>query len=183
MSFTPRTHLAPHLVLNINLKKKFVKKVVLYIVISEQGVSEPFFLTSGLAVNQEVYEKQCLKKHLVPFIKKYYQDGNFVFWPDKASSHYAKKTVEFLNKENITFVPKEHNPTNLPQCRPVEDFFGELSSLVYNKGWRAKTTKQLKTRIRKCLREMDTIGVQTACSNIARKLRAVADNGPYSQNH
>lgn len=104
---------------------------MLYIAVSEQGASEPFFLASGLAINQEIYEKQCLKKHLVPFMKKYHQDGNFVFWPDKSSSHYAKKTVEFLNNENIRFVPKEHNPKNLPQCRPIEDFFGELNSLVY----------------------------------------------------
>ena len=30
----------------------------------------------------------------------------------------------------IPFVPKNKNPTNLPQCRPVEDFFGQVYKSV-----------------------------------------------------
>ena len=96
--------------------------------------------------------------------------------------HITKKTISFLQK-NITFVPKEHNPTNMPQCHPVKDFFGELSSLVYKKRWKAKSIKQLKGRIKKCLKTMDTIGVQQACTRIRTKLRSVADNGPYCENY
>lgn len=164
-------------------KKKFEPKVMLYIAVSCNGVSEPYFKPSGLAINQEIYRKECLAKILIPFVQKHHADDAYVFWPDKASSHYAKKTIEFLETKNIQFVPKERNPTNLPQCRPIEDFFGQLSSLVYNKGWKAESIKQLKTRIRKCLKEMDTTGVQRACSKIRTKLRAVADNGPFDQNH
>ncbi len=164
-------------------KKKFEAKVMLYIAVSNNGVSEAYFKPSGLAINQDVYTKECLAKILIPFIRKYHADDAYVFWPDKASSHYAKKTIEFLNNQNIRFVPKQRNPTNLPQCRPIEDFFGELSSLVYSKGWKAKSIKQLKTRIRKCLKEMNTTGVQRACSKIRTKLRAVADKGPFDQNH
>lgn len=164
-------------------KKKFEPKVMLYVAVSNKGVSEPYFKPSGLAINQEIYQKECLSKILIPFIQKYHTDDDYVFWPDKASSHYAKKTIEFLTNKNIAFVPKERNPTNLPQCRPVEDFFGQLSSLVYKKGWKANSIKQLKTRIKKCLKEVDTTGVQRACSNIRTKLRAVADHGPFDQNH
>ena len=70
-----------------------------------------------------------------------------------------KKTISFLRNKNITFVPMEHNPTNLPQYRPVEDSFSELRSLVYKKGWKAKSIKQLKGIIKKCLKTMDTSGV------------------------
>lgn len=105
-------------------KKKFEAKVMLYIAVSDRGVSEPYFKPSGLAINQEIYQKECLAKILVPFIEKHHNDGNYVFWPDKASSHYAKKTIQFLNDAKIPFVPEERNPTNFPQCRPIEDFFG-----------------------------------------------------------
>lgn len=169
--------------IKFKFKKKFEPKVMLYIAVSSEGVSEPYFKPSGLAINQEIYINECLSKHLIPFIQKHHTNDDYVFWPDKASSHYANKTMDFLRSKNIPFVPKCRNPTNLPQCRPVEDFFGQLSSLVYSKGWKAKSIKQLKTRMKKCLKEIDTTGVQRACSMIRTKLRSVADKGPYVQNH
>ena len=54
--------------------------------ISEKGFSKPWFKPSGLAINEDVYQNECLKKILIPFLQKHH-----VFWPDKASSHYAKK--------------------------------------------------------------------------------------------
>lgn len=44
------------------------------------------------------------------------------------------------NRKNIVF-PKGSDPTNLRWCRSIEDFLGRLSSLVYNKGWEAKSIK------------------------------------------
>jgi len=83
-----------------------------------------------------------------PFIRDNYSEGDYLFWPDKASSHYAKTVVDFLRGEHIAFVEKEDNPTNLPQARPIEDFFGYLDQLVYHKGWTAKNTDQLIRRVK-----------------------------------
>lgn len=165
------------------IKKKFEPKVMLYIAVSEKGISEPYFKPSGLAINQEVYQTCCLEKILLPFINKHHSNDDFVFWPDKASSHYAKSTLQFLRAKNIPFVPKDRNPTNLPQCRPIEDFFGQLRSVIYRNGWKAENTKQLTRRIKKCLKEIDTTGVQSNCGRIFSKLRNVADHGPYSEIH
>src|SRR5207244_2280276 len=99
-------------------------------------------------------------------------------WPDKATSHYAENTVKFLTQQNIKFVPKFYNPTNLPQCRPIEDIWGQLSTLVYSGGWSTKSFKALKSRITKCFRKIDfTPGLQ-AFSNIRKNLRKVYRNGP-----
>lgn len=165
------------------MKKKFEPKVMLYIAVSCEGISEPYFKENGLAINQETYQNECLAKILIPFIRKFHYNDEFVFWPDKASSHYAKKTIEFLNTQNIPFVPKMNNPTNVPQCRPIEDFFGYLSALVYENGWHAKSIKQLKRKIKTCIKKMNTSGIQRACSSIRTKLRKVADYGPYVANH
>ena len=143
----------------------------------------PWFKPSGLAINQDVYQNECLKKILIPFLQKHHADGQYVFWPDKASSHYAKKTQSFLNTHSIPFVPKNHNPTNLPQCRPIEDFFGVLSSLVYKNNWRATNCKQLIGRIKRCIRKVDMKAVQRSCSDIKRKLRRTSDYGPFSNVH
>ena len=152
---------------------------MLYIVISDRGISKPWFKPSGLAISQRVYQEECLEKILLPFLKKHHADGKYVFWPDKAFSYYAKKPLEYFEWKQIPYVPKERNPTNLPQCRPIEDFFGSLSALVYKNNWRAKGTKQLTTRIRK----MDASAVQRSCERIATKLRRTADQGPFSTIH
>ena len=138
-----------------------------YIAISDRGISKPWFKPSGLAINQQVYQEEYLEKILVPFLMEHHADGKYVFWPDKASSHYAKKTLEYLQQKKILYVPKERNSTNLTQCRPIEDFFSSLSALMYKNNWRAKDTKQLITRIRK----MDVSAVQRSCESIATKLR------------
>ena len=62
---------------------------MVWIAISPSGMSKPLFLKSGFAVNQHVYHKQCLEDRLLPFINKYHSDGNYVFWPDLSTSHYA----------------------------------------------------------------------------------------------
>ena len=35
-------------------------------------------------------------KKLIPFIKDNYPDQQYTFWPDLASSHYAKATAQLL---------------------------------------------------------------------------------------
>ena len=136
-------------------KVKFEKKLLFYIAISEKGKSKFKIFPSGMAINQKVYQDECIKKCLIPFIDKYHSDDNYVFWPDKASSHYAKNTINLLNEEFVEFVEKIHNPTNLPQCRPIEDFFGYLSSIVYENGWSAENLSELEKKIRLSIRKID----------------------------
>lgn len=164
-------------------KKKFEQKVMLYIAVSDKGVSAPFFKTSKLAVYQDVYKNDCLRPILIPFIKKYHKIDKYVFWPDKASSHYARCVVDFLTAENVPFVPKSRNPTNLPQCRPIEDFFGQLAQMVYKGNWKADNVSKLINRIKFCLRKMDMSGVQRACQHIRKNLRTVSEKGPFSRVH
>ena len=57
-------------------------------------------------------------------------------------------------------MPREANPPNVPQLRPVEDFWGILKGLVYKAGWEATTERQLKQRVRKCLRDIDLGPIQ-----------------------
>ena len=69
-----------------------------------------------------MYLKNCIKKRLIPFINAHHSDGNYVFWPDLASSHYVKSVVIYLNEEKVNFIQKFENPQNIPEARPIEDF-------------------------------------------------------------
>jgi hypothetical protein len=87
-------------------KKKFDKKVLVWIAISSRGLSEPFIAErQGFAINANIYINECVKKRLIKFINKRHSDGNYLFWPDLASAHYAKDTIEtFDQKPNLAFV-------------------------------------------------------------------------------
>ena len=96
--------------------------MLVWIAISPRGFSRMLFFKSSLAVNQEIYKNECLAKGLIPMIQKYYTDGKYVFWPDLASSHYAKSVQNYLKSNKVRFVAKMDNPANVPKVRPIEDF-------------------------------------------------------------
>jgi transposase len=58
---------------------------------------------------------------------------------------------------NIRFVPKEANPPNVPQARPIENFWSILASEVYEGGRAARNHANLARRIRENLKEIDLI--------------------------
>lgn len=140
-------------------------------------MSQPYFRESKNVINQKVYLEDILKKKLVPFIRKQYADGNYVFWPDLTSSHYAKSVQEYLASENIQTVPKHLNPANVPQARVIENFWAILKRKVYEKGWKARTTTQLKCRITRCLKKIDPNLVQRLAEGTKRQLDNIRRNG------
>jgi hypothetical protein len=57
-----------------------------------------------------------------------------------------------MEKLDIKFMPKDSNPPNCPQMRPIETYWALLRRRVYNNGWKAKSVKELKEKIRKEMR-------------------------------
>ena len=163
----------------VKTKKKFEAKIMLWLAISKKGISEPYCVPSGIAVKKDIYIKECLEKRLLPFINSNHAKGTFLFWPDKASSHYAGTTRQFLEKNTIDFVLRDNNPTNLP----IEDLFGQLAQVVYKNNWIANNIKQLKRRILSCIRATDFTAVQQKCGAIRKTLRKCYEKGPYSLLH
>lgn len=157
-------------------KTKFPGKVLLWLAISENGISEPVFFKGGLAVNAQVYNDQCIPA-VERFIKKYHRRDKIVFWPDLASSHYAKVTLENLNKRNIEYVPKTFNPPNVPQLRPIETFWANLKRKVYSNGYQAKNSDCLIRKIKKELKTIDTSGIQKSMKELPKKIRKASRYG------
>jgi len=159
---------------------KYEPKVLVWCAISEAGISEAFIgHVKAEAVTADVYIQKCLPK-LAKFIEYHHSGEDVIFWPDLASCHYAKKTQEWLQTRNINFVPKRANPPNLPQARPIENFWGMLSHLVYADGWEANSEKQLRMRINRKLKEVTIDVIQAMMRNIKSKLRKIEDNGPLA---
>jgi hypothetical protein len=77
-------------------------------------------------LDQYVYLNDCIKARLVPLINEHHSESNYVFWPDLASSHYAETVLDFMIENRIKHEDKVYNPANLPECRPIEDFWSIL---------------------------------------------------------
>ena len=58
-------------------------------------------------------------------------------------------TTDIVDQEGANYVEKEDNPTEIPQCRQVEDFLGLLATRVYHRNWVATDVAALILRIRK----------------------------------
>ena len=159
--------------------EKFPKKVMVWLAISEKGLSEPFIIPSGNAVSGQRYVTQCLPL-LQDFIDKYHSDGNYWFWPDLASSHYAKSTQKVMQSIGIKFVPKHSNPPNVPQLRPIERYWAYLQRRVFADGWTAENIPQLKNRIRFIIRTTPLTVIQNLMRGLKTKIRKAADQGVLS---
>lgn len=158
---------------------KFEPKIMVWCAISSAGVSEAFIgSVRGQAVNSVLYIKKCLPK-MIKFIQEHHKNDDVIFWPDLASCHYSKETTDYLKSKNVKFVPKLDNPPNVPQARPIENFWAVLSRMVYENGWEAKSEKQLRSRIKKKLREVDINVIQRMIGDIKPVLRKIEDNGPF----
>ena len=161
-------------------KKKFEPKLLVWLAISARGHSDPFFMPSRGNMNGEVYRQECVTARLVPFLHKHHSNGDFIFWPDLASCHYARPTTALFEELKIPFVAKADNPPSVPKLRPVEDFWGLLKGKVYQGGWEADSEQQLKKRIKKCLRELDWEAVRGVMEKVKTNLRKAADQSPRS---
>ena len=128
---------------------------------SESCCSKPYFLNKGISINQNnylklyKYLKECIQKRVMPFIRQYHADNNYILWPDQASTHYAKCVINYLNKNNINFILKIDNPVNVQECCPIENFWAILKQQVYKNNWRVKNVKKLYQRIQYCLKKLD----------------------------
>ncbi|CAF1522870.1 unnamed protein product, partial [Rotaria sp. Silwood1] len=60
--------------------KKFEPKVLVWVAISENGISTPFFSYQQQAINQATYLNKCIKARLMPFIDNYHNKNKVLFW-------------------------------------------------------------------------------------------------------
>ena len=146
---------------------------MVWMAISSKGISDMYVHKSKQAIRQDTYLNQCISKRLLPFIDKYHQNGNCLFWPDLASAHYSKSVQERLNEKNVPFVIPKDNPPNAPQVRPIETVWTLLERNVYENNWEAKDLDVLARRVKQKSKEPDLKLLQGMVDDVRRKLRAM----------
>lgn len=121
--------------------EKFGKKVLVWQAICQCGRrSNPFFYEG--CINTDVYVKECLQKRLLPFMRGHNKPT--IFWPDLATAHYAKKTLDWFEQNEVQFVAKSCNPPNTPELRPIERYWALVKAVLRKEGKHATCIKNFK---------------------------------------
>ena len=161
-------------------KKKFSPKLLIWMAMSSKGVSNVYVHKSKQAITTDIYLNECIDKRLLPFIEKHYKRNNYIFWPDKASAHYAGVVIERLRTKNINVVTKSNNPPNVLQARPIETLWSLLEQKIYACNWQAKNLDSLARRIKAKVKELDQKMLQAMVKTIRKQLRSMWRNDLYS---
>lgn len=155
-------------------RTKFPFKVGLWYAMSAHGISDYYIWSQGMAINAQNYKTHCLQQRLVPFVEKHYPGRNCIFWPDKASSHYAASTLHYLESKQIPVVKKCNNPTNVPQCRPIELLHAEIKRRVFDNKFHPQSAAQLELRLRTIMDDL-ILHAPPHCDNFCSKVRVLVD--------
>ena len=162
-------------------KTKFPFKLMVWVAISKKGRSKFYFRRQEEgAVTGNIYKNECIVKRLIPFIRKNYPHDNYLFWPDLASSHYAEPVRKVYEKEKINVLPKNRNPPNVPQLRPIETFWANFKAVVYENGYQPKNIDELESKAKKAIKKFDEKYFERLMTDVRRTVRAAATKGPLS---
>ena len=83
----------------------------------------------------------------------------------------------YLMQPKLNHVDKVDNPANLPECRPIEDFWSILKGKVYANNWVAKDINSLKVKIRKCLKEIEPTTIHSLMEGVVSRINLVRRRG------
>lgn len=147
---------------------KFPKQYMVWQAICTCGLRSSFFVTQG-TINSKVYIDECLEKRLLPFIRAH--EGTVIFWPDLATSHYSKATMEWYASKKINFVPKIANPPNCPELRPIERYWALMKRDLRKSGRTAKNFQDFRLKWKRSYRTVDETTVQHLMKGLKKKVR------------
>lgn len=147
---------------------KFAKKTMIWQAICSCGLKTPAFVTSS-TMTSEVYVKECLQKRILPFIKKH--NAPVMFWPDLASCHYSKKTMEWYQANKVAVMPKIMNPPNCPQFRPIEKYWAIVKRMLKKNGGVVQNVEEMHRKWNYFAGKVTLEGVQRLMGSINKHVR------------
>ena len=93
------------------------------------------------------------------------------FWPDLASYHYGKKAKDFYFANNVHVVPKEANPPNCPELRPIDRYWAHMKKKLKYTNSVARNIQDFKKKWRNQVKNIDKVHVQTLRKGKKAKVR------------
>ena len=82
-----------------------------------------------------------------------------------------------MHERNINFVPKDFNPPNVPNLRPIESFWSFLKAKVYADGWVPENIEDLHKKVSKVMKKYGTTIGESFMCNVSKKVRLADRQG------
>lgn len=147
---------------------KFGKKLLIWQAICSCGQKSASFVTST-TLNSEIYMKECLEKELLPLIRQHQHP--VTFWPDLASCHNSRATINWYEANQVNVVPKSMSPPNCPEFRPIEQNWAIVKGKLKKTGSVVKSNKEILSSWNKCAAEVTSEDVRGMMSSAKGKVR------------
>ncbi|GBN09681.1 hypothetical protein AVEN_227859-1 [Araneus ventricosus] len=96
------------------------KGVMVWMGISDNGVTKPWFVQPVAKINSEYYVQQILKPFLKDDYCRLYPNGDAVFQQDSAPSHASRVTQKFLTDQQVQFLRPQQWMPNSPDAAPCD---------------------------------------------------------------
>lgn len=156
-------------------KNRNPKGVMVWVGISDRGVTKPRFVEPGAKINSNYYIKNILE----PFIKedyyRLYPEGNAIFHQDSAPSHASKLTRNFLIQKKIPFITPEEWLPNSPDVAPCDYFlWGHLKQRLKTKVF--SSLKELKSAVAREIKKVPQDLISRALEAWPKRVRKVYYN-------
>jgi len=123
--------------------KSFCKGIMVWAGISLNGKTNIYFAEPGVKISADYYISNILKPFIEKDLKSLYPNNNGILQQDSAPSHTSSKTLNFLEIQNVKFIPPYMWTPNSPDNTPCDYWlWSELDRRIsYRK---ARTIKGLK---------------------------------------
>ena len=127
-------------------------------------------------VDSLVYQKY-FKKHFLPWLRKEFPDGNYVFQQDGARCHMSRLTCMFLDTEGVKYSMSMWPPGS-PDLNAI---WSHMSRNVNKK--RHTSLESLKKAIKKEWRSMNKQFIIKVCGCFRSRLEHVLEGGGGNLSH
>ena len=154
-------------------KSKFPKKFLVWQAISSCGKKSSCFVTSG-SINSEIYVKEYLQKRLLPFLRQHTK--NTFFWPDLASCHYSNDTMKWYKQNQVNIVPRDANPPNCPELRPIERYWALVKRRLKSTSRRVDDIKKFRTSWNNAAKGVSETTIKALMEGIPKKISDFCKN-------
>lgn len=145
------------------LVDKYAKKYLIWQGICSWGLKTDVFVTCD-HMTSNLYMKECLEKRVLAFLRQH--QGPVKFWPDLASCHYSRATQKWYQDNKIDFIPKNMNPPNCPDLRPIELFWATIKKKMFKNSGSVNSIEMMRQKWRKFAGELSETTVQKLMGSI-----------------
>ena len=157
--------------------KQWPKKIMVAIGICWFGMSRAYVVDGSAKVTAQVFIDQILSKMVQKDLPKLYGDRakDVIFHMDSAPSHTAKKTVKWLQDNQVKYIPKDRWMANAPDAAPLDYAVnGNLKNILSHR--KATTLKGLATVINDVCRNYDLDVIRKSLSSWQTRVQKMIDS-------